>query len=131
MNLRTVTTVTMGAGVLGGLCWLLRLVLDLAGTDDGGLVDVLEWAGFVLVAIALAALGAGLVGKSELWLRAIVAVAFPLLVWSVLEVLRQAGNPAVVDGILGAVVLAICAHRLTQGGGGPQAERRPHGAHAR
>ena len=127
MNLRTVT---MGAGVLGGVCWLVRLVLDLTGTDDGTLVAVLEWGGLVLVGIALAALGAGLVGKSELWLRAIVAVAFPLLVWSVLEVLRPAGNPAVVDGILGVVVLAICAHRLQQGGG-PRTERRPHGAHAR
>ena len=127
MNLRTVT---MGAGVLGGACWLLRLVLDVAGTDDGSFVALLEWAGLVLVGVALGALGAGLVGKSELWLRAIVAVAFPLLVWSVLEVLRPAGNPAVIDGLLGVVVLAICARRLAQDGG-TAAERRAHGAHAR
>ena len=127
MDLRTSTMVS---GVVGGVCWLVRLVLDLAGTDDGTLVDVLEWGGLALVGIALAAIGASLVGKSELWLRAIVAVAFPLLVWSVLEVLRQAGDPAVVDGILGVVVLAVCARRLKQGGA-PRPERRPHGSHAR
>ena len=127
MNLRTVT---MGVGVLGGVCWVLRLVLDVAGSGNGAFLDVLEWAGLVMVGVALAALGAGLVGKSELWLRVIVALAFPLLVWSVLEVLRPAGNPAVVDGLLGAVVLATCARRLTRDGG-PAAAPRAHGAHAR
>ena len=129
MNLRTVT---MAAGVLGGGCWLARLVLDVAGTDGsdrGGLLDVLQWAGLVLLGVALAALGAGLVGR-ELWLRAVVAVAFPLLVWSVLEVLHPVGNPAVVDGLLGVAVLAICARRLTRGAD-PGHERRAHGAHAR
>ena len=127
MDLRTITMVS---GVVGGVCWLVRLVVDLAGSGDGVLVDALEWGGLVLVGVALGALGAGLVGKSELWLRAIVAVAFPLLVWSVLEVLRPAGNPAVVDGLLGVVVLATCARRLSQGDG-PRTERRAHGAHAR
>ena len=102
MSLRTVT---MASGVVGGLCWAARMVLDLAGTHDGAAVDVLRWAGLALVGIALAALGAGLVGR-EPWLRVVVAVAFPLLVWSVLEVLHPAGNPAVIDGVFGLVVVA-------------------------
>jgi len=125
MSLRTVT---MLSGVVGGVCWLIRLGLDLAGTSDGALVDVLQWAGLVLLGIALAGIGARLVGR-EVWLRAIVAVAFPLLVWSVLEVLHPAGNPAVIDGVLGAVLLAICGRRLLQ-----HRERekpRAHGAHSR
>lgn len=125
MNLRTVPVV---AGVVGGVCWLVRLVLDVAGVE-GVVVDVLQWAGLVLVGIALAGMGAGLVGKSELWLRAIVAVAFPLLVWSVLEVLHPAGNPAVIDGVLGVVVAAICGRRLLERR--EREAKRPHGAHAR
>ena len=125
MDLRTVTA---GAGVLGGVCWLIRLVMDVAGAGDGTPSDALYWAGLVLIAVALAGVGAGLVGR-ERWLQAIVAVAFPLLVWSVLEVLHPAGNPAVIDGIFGLVVLAIGARRLLQGR--EREPHRPHGAHAR
>ena len=126
MNLRTVT---MGAGVLGGVCWLLRLLLDLAGSD-GGVLGVLQWLGLVLLAVALAGLGAGLVGKSELWLQAIVAVAFPLLVWSVLEVLHPAGDPELIDGVFGVVVAVICGRRLLAYREA-RPERRVHGAHSR
>lgn len=126
-------TVTMVSGVLGGLCWLARLVLDLVGSDsaDGGTVtEVLQWAGLVLLAIALAGLGAGLVGRSELWLQGIVAVAFPLLVWSVLEVLHPAGDPEVIDGVLGAVMVVVCARGLVASRG-ERPDRRLHGTHAR
>lgn len=125
MDLRTVTA---GAGVLGGICWLARLVLDVADVGDGTPVDVLHWAGLVLIAVAMAGVGAGLVGR-EVWLQAVVAVAFPLLVWSVLEVLHPAGDPAVIDGVFAVLVLAICARRLLQ-----HREREPsrhHGTHAR
>ena len=125
MNLRTVT---MGAGVLGGVCWLLRLVLDLAGLD-GALLGALAWAGLLLLAAGLAGLGAGLVGR-EPWLQAIVAVAFPLLVWSVLEVLHPAGDPEVIDGVFGVVVAVICGRRLLAYRSA-RPERRVHGAHSR
>lgn len=127
MNLRTVTLVS---GVVGGLCWLARLVVDLIGPDGGSVADVLQWAGLALVAIALAALGAGLVGKSELWLRVIVAIAFPLLVWSVLEVLHPAGDPEIVDGVFGVVMVAVCGRRLLEQRG-RRRDRRVHGAHSR
>ncbi len=126
MNLRTVTMVS---GVLGGLLWLLRLVVDLVSSDSGTVLDVLQWAGLVLLAIALAGLGAGLVGR-ELWLQVIVAIAFPLLVWSVLEVLHPAGDPEIIDGVFGAAMIAICARRLLE----KRHERdahRVHGTHAR
>ncbi len=127
MNLRTVTMVS---GVVGGLCWVARLVVDLVGSDSGSVLDALQWAGLVLLAIALGSLGAGLVGKSELWLQAIVAVAFPLLVWSVLEVLHPAGDPEIIDGVFGLAMVAICGRRLLEQRG-EREERRAHGAHSR
>ena len=126
MNLRTVTMVS---GVVGGLCWVAGLVVDLVGSDSGPLVDALHWAGLVLLAIALAGIGAGLVGR-VLWLQAIVAVAFPLLVWSVLEVLHPAGDPEIIDGIFGAAMVAIGARRLLEHRG-EREDRRVHGTHAR
>ena len=130
MNLRTVTS---WSGVLGGLCWVVRAGLALAGTDEGAPVDALHWGGLVLLALALAGHGAGLVSRSAVWLRLIVAVAFPLLVWSVLEVLHTAGDPAVVDGVLGVVLLLVSARGMRGSGADRPADehRRGHGAHAR
>ena len=93
------------AGVLGGLCWLVRGV---AG------VDALRWPGLVLLALALAGLGAGLVSSSAAWLRAIVAVAFPVLVWSVVEVLHGDGDGRVVDAVAGVIVAACCGFGLVR-----------------
>ncbi|MFC6286055.1 hypothetical protein ACFP3Q_02505 [Nocardioides sp. GCM10027113] len=103
MNLRTAL---LASGVLGGLAWLLRTVLDLAGST-GGLVDVLHWVGLVLLALGLAGLGLDLVGKGVVWLRAIVAVAVPVLVWSILEAIDPGTDPSVVDGIAGLVVAVL------------------------
>ena len=129
MNLRTVT---LWSGVLGGSCWVVRAGLDLAGTDDGALVDALHWGGLVLLALALAGYGAGLESRSAAWLRLIVAVAFPLLVWSVLEVLRRAGDPAVIDGVLGLALLVVSGARMRGARSRPEREpRRGHGAHSR
>lgn len=129
MDLRTIARLT---GVLGGLCWVVRWVLDLTGTGDG-LLDVLQWAGLALLGVSLAGYGAGLVSRSAVWLRVIVAVAFPLLVWSVLEVFRDAGDPVLVDAVVGGGVLLVSAVGLARGGG-PEPEdqpRRAHGAHSR
>jgi len=70
--------------------------------------------GAVLVAVALVAAGAGLVSTSATWLRAIVGVAFPLLVWSVLEVLHQNGNATTIDGVVGLVVAVVAATQLAR-----------------
>ncbi len=100
MNLPTTARV---AGLLGGLLWIVRVVLDRAGLSSE--LDALHWSGLVLLAVALAAVGAGLVSKSATWLRIVVAVAVPLLVWSVVEVVRPVGDALAFDGVLGAIVV--------------------------
>lgn len=125
MNLRTVAAL---AGVLGGLVWVARLVLDLAGVSDGAL-DVLYLAGGVLLVVAYIGFGAGLVGSSAHWLQVIVGLCFPALVWSVLEVARS-DSPELVDGIFGAgTVVASLAVIARERRRRPPARRA--GAHAR
>jgi hypothetical protein len=92
-------TIARFAGLLGGLCWAGRLLVDAGAADDA-----LHGGGLLLLTVAFAAFGAGLVSSGAAWLRALVAVALPLLVWSVLEALHPAGDPEVVDGVVGVVV---------------------------
>jgi hypothetical protein len=126
MNLRALARVS---GLLGGLCWVLRLLLDRSGSGAGA-VDPLHWAGLVLLFVALLGLGATLV--KEVWLQTIVGIAFPLLVWSVVEVLHRAGDPLVVDAVAGVLIAAACVASLRRKGGGDQKPPRRHaGAHAR
>ena len=98
------------AGLVGGLCWVARF----AEGGVGGVASVLYWLGAVLVAVALVAAGAGLVSTSATWLRAIVGVAFPLLVWSVLGVLHQAGNAPTIDAVAGLVVVGVAGVQLVR-----------------
>jgi hypothetical protein len=131
MSLRVLAAV---GGVLGGGCWVARWI-----AGDPGWGEAAHWAGLVLLAVALAVVGAGLVSRSALWLRAIVAVAFPLLVWSVYTVVRGSGDGIGLDGVVGAValvwslvVLGLALRR--RHGSSPQpakAERRKPGSHAR
>jgi hypothetical protein len=86
------------AGVLGGLAWVVRHV---------GEVEELRWPGLALLAVALAAFGAGLVSRSATWLRAIVAVCFPLLVWSVVEVAHGSADDSLVDAVAGGLVALV------------------------
>jgi hypothetical protein len=124
MSLRSVAT---AFGLVGGLCWVARIFSDL---------QVLEWAGFVLLGVAAAVAGAALVSKSALPLRLLVAVAFPLLVWSVLELLRDEGPDQTVDALFGAaaVVVSIVAfiRRPVRGhhSGHRSGSHGSHGSHA-
>jgi len=93
VSLRSVAT---AFGLVGGLCWVVRLLVD---------QEVLAWAGLILLGIASAAAGAALVKSSAVPLRVFVAVAFPALVWSVLELLREEGTDRSVDGLFGAVAV--------------------------
>ena len=129
MNLRVLAAV---AGALGGACWVARWVADLAG-DVPGWAGGAHWAGLGLLGVALAGVGAGLVSRSALWLRAIVAVAFPLLVWSVYQVVKGTGDDLRLDGILGVVaILGSVAMLLRARGQRPADEkpRRSHGSHS-
>ncbi len=118
------------AGLVGGLIWLTRFVLDLAGAGQS-VLSVLYWVGLVLLAAALASMGAGLVSSSATWLRAIVAVAFPLLVWSVLEVLHPAGNAYAIDGVFGLLAAVIAAVAIAKARPERPPRTRSAGAHAR
>jgi len=107
MGMRAVGPV---AGVLGGLCWALRWVSDATGvaTDWG---DSVRWLGLVLLGTALVAVGAGVVSRSALWLRVIVGVALPALVWSLYWAVRGDGDAVALDGVVGllaALLSAVC-----------------------
>jgi len=128
MNLRALARVS---GLLGGACWVARMLLDRGGSG-GGMTDALHWAGLVLLLVALFGLGTTFVSKGAVWLEVIVGIAFPLLVWSVLEVVHSAGDPVVIDAVVGILVAGVCLLALGQSGGGDEKPPRRHaGAHAR
>ncbi len=124
MSLRVLATV---ATLLGGVCWTARWVADLAG-NGAGWADPADLAGLALLALGLAGVGAGLVSRSALWLRAIVAVAYPLLVWSVYSVIRGDGDAVTLNGVLGVfAVLAALGALLRARRSRPPVAR--HGSH--
>lgn len=118
---------------LGGGLWVLRWLTGGPEVDRSP-GDVLHWLGLVLLALALAVVGAGLVSRSAVALRALVAVALPLLAWSVLEVVRPDGEAHVFDGVVGAVALAaalvVIAPRLRGAGRTRPRARARGGTHA-
>ncbi|MCW2845395.1 MAG: hypothetical protein JWN22_3311 [Nocardioides sp.] len=124
-------TLARGSGLVGGLCWVARYVLDRNGSGAAGAVDALHWTGLVLLAVALVAAGAGLVSSSATWLRAIVGVALPLLVWSVLEVVHPAGDPEAIDALFGLVMAVVSVAGLLRGRSRSERRSRSAGAHAR
>ena len=130
MSLRVLALVT---GLLGGGCWVARWGTDLAGSAPTW-TDTVYWVGLGLLGLALACAGGGLVSRSAIWLRLIVALAFPLLVWSVYAVVKGDDDAVLLDGVLGAVAivgsLALFALVGRHTGHEP-APRRGHGSHAR
>jgi len=95
-------------------------------------VDLLYWAGLAFLSVALYVLGTTLVSKGAVWLQAIVGIAFPLLVWSVVEVVHPAGDPVVIDAVVGILIAGASLLALRgSGDGGEKPPRRHAGAHAR
>ena len=111
------TLVSRLAGVLGGSAWVVR---QAAG------IDGLRLPGLVLLALSLAGGGAALVSSSAAWLRLIVAVAFPVLGWSVVEVLHDSADDSLADALVGGAVAVVCVLGLAR----PRRTRRTSGAHA-
>jgi hypothetical protein len=105
------------AGLLGGLCWVGALW-----------TDVLAPVGAGLLAIAVLGAGAGLVSRSAVWLRVVVAVCFLALVASVLQVLRDNGDPETVLAAAGVVAAGVAVAALSRRR--PEAASRSRGAHA-
>lgn len=128
MNVRAMARV---AGLIGGGCWVARLLLD--RTAGGGeMVDLLYWVGLVPVFVALFGLGTMFVNKGEIWLQVIVGIAFPLLVWSLVEVLHAAADPALIDAVVGLLIAGAALRVLGHSGSGDEKPPRRHaGAHAR
>jgi hypothetical protein len=107
-------TISRLAWLLGGLCWVARMLLFLAGSGSGLGASALFWLGSLLIGAGLVGAGANLVSSSATWLRLIVGVAFPLLVWSVLQVIHDIADPRAVDGVLGLVFAVLAALALAR-----------------
>lgn len=129
MNLRVIVA---AAALLGGLCWASRWVAELATGADPGWGEQVHLAGLVLLGLGLAGAGAGLVSSSAAWLRVIVAIALPVLVWSVWSVMSGESGSLVLDGVVGvAATLAGAAGLVAARRAGRAGRRSHHGSHAR
>ncbi len=118
------------AGVLGGLSWLGQAAVNKYEAAEAA-ANALYWGGGALILVALVGLGMGLVSAAR-WLRVIVGLCVPLLIWSIVEILHAETSDNVVDGGLGLALALICASSLL--GGSPrddEAAGRRGGAHAR
>ncbi len=81
------------AAVVGGVGWLLKVFLIWGNggeNTDSGPVAYLYFVGWVALAVALGAAGYTLVERAPVWLRGVVAVATPLLVLMVWQLMDQA-----------------------------------------
>ena len=121
------TTLIRIAGVLGGLCWLGQAAVNQYDAAEAA-VNALYWGGAALILVALVGLGAALVSGAA-WLRVIVALCFPLLVWSVLSLLHEEASDSVVDGGFGLALALICTAKLL-GGVAKDDGSSPRGSHS-
>jgi hypothetical protein len=121
------------AGLVGGLCWVGRAVLD-TGAFSAGVIDALHYGGLALMVIALLGMGAELV-SGLVALRVVVAICLVALAWAIVSFLHQQYSDRVVDGILGGLFAAYClagivARRRPDDGGDKPASHRSPGSHA-
>lgn len=81
------------AAVVGGVGWLMKVTMIWGNggqNTDAGPVGLMYQGGFAVLAVALGAAGYTLVERAPVWLRAIVAVATPLLVLMVWMLMDEA-----------------------------------------
>jgi hypothetical protein len=128
------TSLSRIAGILGGLCWIGRAVLD-DGDGPTSLIDGLHYGGLALLVIALLGIGAGLV-SGLVALRVVVAICLVALAAAVVSFLHHQYADRSVDGILGGLMVVYCAVGLLARRGRASEdhdrERRHHsrGSHA-
>ena len=111
------------AALLGGACWVVRFFTD---------VEVLYWAGLVLLTLTALLAGLAAVPKAPIWLQGIVAIGSVGLFWSVTLTLYSAAADASVDlaiGVLAILVFGYVAVRLRTAE--KPAKARRVGTHAR
>lgn len=129
MTTRPTRTPFRIAGVLGGLSWLGQAAVNDYDAATPA-VNALYWGGAALVLVALVGLGAGLVSGAT-WLRVIVGLCFPLLVWSILEVLHTETSDDIVDGGFGLALALVCAAALLGGAPKDDDDAPRGGSHSR
>ena len=93
------------AALLGGACWVVRFFTD---------VEVLYWAGLVLLGLAALLAGLAAVPKAPLWLQGIVGLGSVGLFWSVTMTLHTAGPDATVDLVLGVLAILVFGYVALQ-----------------
>ena len=116
------------AAALGGAGGLLLVVaggLSFLAHDSSGWRGAVAVLGYAATVAALVLVGYGLVSQAPVWLRAIVSVAFPLLIASVWQVVDQAFDdgiggwkgPATSHLVAGVIVLAAALVGFRWAGG--------------
>lgn len=104
-----VRTCALAAALLGGICWVTHLFVDVA---------TLGWAGAVLLGLALALLGSGLSRLPAV--AAVAALGAVGLGWSLLELVRDLGESRTVDAVVGALATLAVAAAVLLPGSAPQ-----------
>jgi hypothetical protein len=126
------TSLARVAGILGGLCWIGRALLD-DGDGPASVIDGLHYAGIALLVIALLGIGGGLVSGLPA-LRVVVALCLVALAAAVVSFLHQQYSDRTVDGILGGLMVVYCVIgllvRRSRPDDGARESRRSRGAHA-
>ena len=102
----SLTTLARTAGILWGLCWMGRAILD-DGDGPTSVIDGLHYGGLALLVIALLGIGAGLVSGLPA-LRLVVAICVVALAAAVVSFLHQQYDNRSVDGILGGLMVVYC-----------------------
>jgi hypothetical protein len=100
------TSLSRLAGILGGLCWIGRAILD-DGNGPTSVIDGLHYGGLALLVIALLGIGGGLV-SGLVALRVFVAICLVALAAAVVSFLHQQYSDRSVDGILGGLMVFYC-----------------------
>lgn len=109
--------VAMGTALVGGTCWVANLFVD---------EPALSVTGLVLVLVAVAAVGAGLVRKA--WVGVVSASGSAALTWSVIELLRGSADDRTLEAVLGGVATVLVALAVVRRPVRP-ANPAPHGQH--
>ena len=121
------TSFAFTSALLGGFLWALQWVV---GPGDDPLGLTLHWGGLLLLLLATAVGATRLVTGNVVALRVLVAVAAPLLAWSVIDFFRpDAGGWY--HGGWGVVAMAVGARGLARGLSFLPAAGTSGGAHAR
>ncbi len=129
----SLTSLARIAGILGGLCWIGRAILD-DGDGPTSVIDALHYGGLALLVIALLGIGGGLV-SGLMALRVVVAICLVVLAAAVVSFLHEQYADRVVDGILGGLMVVYCTvgilvRRARRGGDDAPDSRPSRGAHA-